>query len=67
MTNDQERLIKAAMLLDVAMPYFEREAAKEKRQYEMEGGTLRPITCQQRLEAVREFIADVADELRAPL
>lgn len=48
------------------MPHFEREAAKERRRNEVEGG-LREITHQQRLEAVREFVEEVGCELGVPL
>ena len=53
----KENLRKAIMLLDCALPAFEAEARQERRDYD--GGGLRPITCQERLKAVKEMIQKV--------
>ena len=53
----ETQLLKAIMLLDCAVPYFQRAAASEKAAYG--GGTLRQITHQERLNAVQELIRDV--------
>lgn len=53
----RENLLKAIMLLDCALPYFEKAAQAEKRRPPQ--GRLKEITCQRRLEAVREMIKEV--------
>ena len=60
MTNEEAResLRKAIMLLDCAMPYFQREAANEKAKSVNAYG-LKEITKQQRLEAVEEMIDEI--------
>ena len=45
---------KLAGLLDVAIPFFEKEAAKEKRQEA--GKTLRCVTWQGRTKAAQEYL-----------
>lgn len=62
MTDNNEQLRKAILLLDCAVPYFERAAQAEIRKHEREGG-LREITCQQRLESVRKMIRDVGPQV----
>lgn len=57
----REALRKAILLLDAGLPLYEREAARERRNYD--GSGLREITCQQRAEVVRELIEKVGPEV----
>lgn len=50
----RENLRKAIMLLDCALPHFEIQARREAEAGA--GLALRPITCQERLKAVRHMI-----------
>jgi|GEM_PF-4376384 len=53
----KENLFKAILLLDCALPHFERQARREADGYD--GSGLRKITCRERLKSVKEMIHDV--------
>jgi hypothetical protein len=53
----KENLRKAILLLDVAMPHFERVAMLEAGGGQ--GSPLRQVTCQKRLEAVQDMVKRV--------
>lgn len=57
MTEDQEKLRKAILLLDCALPFFVNEAKREERRYD--GSGLREVTCKNRLKSVRHMINNV--------
>lgn len=54
---DKEDFFRAVMLLDAAEEGLQLAADKERRAYS--GAGLRQITAQQRLEAAREFVAEM--------
>ncbi|MFP4044827.1 MAG: hypothetical protein ACLFTP_09720 [Rhodosalinus sp.] len=64
LTDDdlREHLRKAILLLDAGLPLFEMQAQAERRRNAAEGG-LREITCQQRVQAVRDLIEVVGPEV----
>ncbi len=65
MMDDRETIVRLALLLDAAMPAFDRWARIERDREKNK--TIRQITAQERATAARELLKEVAAKYGLPI